>query len=187
MIAGINSMSRSTDCQSAGPRVSSPGRGAKNSIRWVRSHRRTELRNATLGVSPVSPAPLASQSSAVVRGVGMGRRPTNDVPAWGERALPSIPSLATRLACLPCPPMRMATAVPWCAGGSIRSRTGRCSTGCLSQGDECQPGRTQGAGVAWPIIFFQHAANDTFVDLDAKSVSDLLGNAHAAEARIAPL
>ena len=33
----------------------------------------------------------------------------------------------------------------------------------------------------------EHATYDIFVDLDAKGVRDLLGDAQAAEARIAPL
>ena len=43
------------------------------------------------------------------------------------------------------------------------------------------------SGVAWPIVFRKHAANDIFVDVDAESMSDLLGDAHTAKSRIAPL
>ena len=41
--------------------------------------------------------------------------------------------------------------------------------------------------VARLIVFGEHPTNDIFVDLDAEGQSDLLGDAHAAEARIAPL
>ncbi|MCK7499520.1 MAG: hypothetical protein MZW92_60830 [Comamonadaceae bacterium] len=53
--------------------------------------------------------------------------------------------------------------------------------------DECQPGGTIGAGVAGPIVLREHAANDILVDRDAEDMRDLLGDAHAAETRIAPL
>ena len=43
------------------------------------------------------------------------------------------------------------------------------------------------SGVAWPIVFRKHAANDIFVDLDAEGIRDLLGDPHVAETRIAPL
>ena len=43
------------------------------------------------------------------------------------------------------------------------------------------------SGVAWPIVFRKHAANDIFVDLDAEGIRDLLGDPHVAETRIALL
>ena len=41
------------------------------------------------------------------------------------------------------------------------------------------------SGVAWTIVLGEHAANDIFVDIDAKGVSDLLGDAHIAKLGIA--
>jgi len=38
-----------------------------------------------------------------------------------------------------------------------------------------------------PVVTGEHAPNDVLVDLDAEGPSDLLGDAHAAEARVAPL
>jgi len=52
-------------------------------------------------------------------------------------------------------------------------------------GDEGQPGRAGGAGVAWPVVFGEHAPNDILVELDPEDPSDLLGDAHAAKVRIA--
>ena len=43
------------------------------------------------------------------------------------------------------------------------------------------------SGVAWTIVLREHAANDIFVDVDAKGVSDLLGDAHIAKLGIAGL
>ena len=43
------------------------------------------------------------------------------------------------------------------------------------------------SAIAWPIMLREHAANDIFVDRDAENVNDLLGDAHTAESRIAPL
>jgi len=53
--------------------------------------------------------------------------------------------------------------------------------------DERQPRGAVGAGVAWPIVFRKHAANDIFVDLDAEGMSDLLGDPRVPETRIPPL
>ena len=50
-----------------------------------------------------------------------------------------------------------------------------------------KPGGTIGAGVAWPIVLREHAANDILVNCDAEDMRDLLGDAHVAETRIAPL
>ena len=47
--------------------------------------------------------------------------------------------------------------------------------------DERQPRGAVGAGVAWPIVFRKHAANDIFVDLDAEGMSDLLGDPRVPE------
>jgi hypothetical protein len=52
--------------------------------------------------------------------------------------------------------------------------------------NECQPGRAIGTWLG-PKVFGKHATRDTFVDLDANGVRDLLSDSHAAEARIAPL
>jgi len=57
----------------------------------------------------------------------------------------------------------------------------------LRLGDEGQPGRAGAAGVAWAVVFGEHAPNDVLVDLDPEGPSDLLGDAHAAKVRIAPL
>ena len=43
------------------------------------------------------------------------------------------------------------------------------------------------SGVAWPIVFRKHAANDIFVDLDAEGMRDLLGDAYTAEPGVAAL
>jgi len=43
------------------------------------------------------------------------------------------------------------------------------------------------SGVTWPIVLREHAANDIFVDLDPEGMGDLLGDAHTAKLRIAPL
>src|ERR1700736_4975528 len=52
--------------------------------------------------------------------------------------------------------------------------------------DECQPGRTIGTRLG-SKMFGKHAAHGIFVDLDAKGVSDLLGDADTTELRIAVL
>jgi hypothetical protein len=46
----------------------------------------------------------------------------------------------------------------------------------LRASDECQPRRTIGTRLG-SKVFGKHAAHDIFVDLDAKGVSDLLGDA----------
>ena len=56
----------------------------------------------------------------------------------------------------------------------------------LRLSDQGQPGRTIGMRLG-SRVYGQHAARDTFVDLDAKSVSDLLGDADTTEFRIADL
>ena len=56
----------------------------------------------------------------------------------------------------------------------------------LRVSDECQPGRTIGTRLG-SKMFGKHAAHDIFVDLDAKGVSDLLGDADTTELRIAVL
>ena len=53
--------------------------------------------------------------------------------------------------------------------------------------DECQPRRTVGSGIAWPVVLPEHASNDVLVKLDAEGVSDLLGDAYATEPWIAAL
>src|SRR4051812_45150437 len=50
----------------------------------------------------------------------------------------------------------------------------------LEVANECQPGRAIGPRCR-PKVFRKYAAHDIFVDLDAKGVSDLLGDAHATE------
>ena len=42
-----------------------------------------------------------------------------------------------------------------------------------------------GSRVVWTIVLREHAAHDIFVDLDAKGVSELLGDAQVAELGIA--
>ena len=44
----------------------------------------------------------------------------------------------------------------------------------LRLGDEVQPRWAGGAGVAWLIVFGEHATHDILVDLDAEGQSDLL-------------
>jgi len=56
----------------------------------------------------------------------------------------------------------------------------------LEVANECQPGRAIGPRCR-SKVFGKYAAHDIFVDLDAKGVRDLLGDAYATEARIAPL
>ena len=57
----------------------------------------------------------------------------------------------------------------------------------LRVSDECQPGRTIGTRLG-SKVFGKHAPHDIFVDLDAKGVSDLLGDdADTTELRIAVL
>src|SRR6202047_5269161 len=56
----------------------------------------------------------------------------------------------------------------------------------LRVSDECEPGRTIGTRLG-SKMFGKHAAHDIFVDLDAKGVSDLLGDADTTELRIAVL
>ena len=51
---------------------------------------------------------------------------------------------------------------------------------------ECQPGLTIGTRLG-SKVFGKHAPHDIFVDLDAKGVSDLLGDADTTELRIAVL
>ena len=46
----------------------------------------------------------------------------------------------------------------------------------LRVSDECQPGRTIGTRLG-SKMFGKHPPHDIFVDLDAKGVSDLLGDA----------
>ena len=55
---------------------------------------------------------------------------------------------------------------------------------CLS--DDGQPGRTIGIRLG-SKVYGEHAPHDIFVDLDAKGVSDLLGDADTTELRIAVL
>ena len=55
---------------------------------------------------------------------------------------------------------------------------------CLS--DDGQPGRTIGNRLG-SKVYGEHASHDIFVDLDAKGVSDLLGDADTTELRIAVL
>ena len=50
---------------------------------------------------------------------------------------------------------------------------------------KCQPRRPLAPGAGRKCL--ASTAHDIFVDLDAKGVRDLLGDAHATEARIAPL
>jgi hypothetical protein len=52
---------------------------------------------------------------------------------------------------------------------------------------EGQPRGAVGSGVAWPVVLREHASNDVLVKLDTEGVSDLLGDAHAAEPWIAAL
>ena len=49
-----------------------------------------------------------------------------------------------------------------------------------------QLGRAVGTGFG-AVVFCQYAADDILIDRDAKGVSDLLGDAHAAELRITGL
>ena len=49
-----------------------------------------------------------------------------------------------------------------------------------------KPGRAGIVRVAWPVVLGEHATNDIFVDRDPEGMRDLLGDAHTAEARIAP-
>ena len=56
----------------------------------------------------------------------------------------------------------------------------------LGVANEGQPGWTVGSGMVRTVVPGEHAAHDIFVDLYAKGVSDLLGDAKAAEHRIAP-
>src|ERR1700730_200159 len=56
----------------------------------------------------------------------------------------------------------------------------------LRVSDECQPGRTIGTRLG-SKMFGKHAPHDIFVDLGAKGVSDLLGDADTTELRIAVL
>jgi len=55
---------------------------------------------------------------------------------------------------------------------------------CLS--DDSQPGRTIGIRLG-SKVYGERAPHDIFVDLDAKGVSDLLGDADTTELRIAVL
>ena len=50
--------------------------------------------------------------------------------------------------------------------------------------DKAQPGRTIGSG-SRPIVLREHAADDVFVDIDAKGTRNLLGNAGTASPGIA--
>jgi len=56
----------------------------------------------------------------------------------------------------------------------------------LGVANEGQPGWTVGSGMVRTVVLGEHAAHDIFVDLYAKGVSDLLGDAQAAEHGIAP-
>ena len=56
----------------------------------------------------------------------------------------------------------------------------------LGVSDERQPRRTIGARLG-SKVFGKHAADDIFVNLDAKGMSDLLGDADTTERRIAVL
>jgi hypothetical protein len=38
------------------------------------------------------------------------------------------------------------------------------------------------SGVAWSVVFGEYATNNIFVELDAKGISDLLGDSHATKA-----
>jgi hypothetical protein len=53
----------------------------------------------------------------------------------------------------------------------------------LRLSDECQLGRTIGIRLG-SRVYGKHAAHDIFVDLNAKGVSDLLGDADTTECRI---
>jgi len=55
---------------------------------------------------------------------------------------------------------------------------------CLN--DDGQPGRTIGIRLG-SRVYGEHASHDNFVDLNAKGVSDLLGDADTTELRIAVL
>jgi hypothetical protein len=55
---------------------------------------------------------------------------------------------------------------------------------CLS--DDRQPGRTIGIRLG-SRVYSEHASHDIFVDLNAKGVSDLLGDADTTELRVAVL
>ena len=43
------------------------------------------------------------------------------------------------------------------------------------------------SGVPWSIVLCEHSAHGIFVDVDAEDMSNLLGDAHAAELGVAPL
>jgi hypothetical protein len=52
--------------------------------------------------------------------------------------------------------------------------------------DKAQPGRAIGSG-SGSIVLGEHAAEDVFVDIDAKGTGDLQGDARAANPGIAAL
>jgi len=57
----------------------------------------------------------------------------------------------------------------------------------LRLSDQGQPGRSGGARVAGTVVLGEDAPHDVLVDLNAKGVRDLQGDAHAAKLRVALL